>query len=142
MAFPDINSFLGSHPGPYEANMGRVIFKLLKHFDGRVPDPESFAKVIELAAAPRRWLAAHCVFDQIRHRRLSAKLMHEAINPTSLEWQRAFEELCCKAMYNCTSADDPFDPSSPFFVAGAAINLAKTLKMPLDEVAEILASLV
>ncbi|HEX5244355.1 MAG TPA: hypothetical protein VFW23_13915 [Tepidisphaeraceae bacterium] len=122
--------------------MGRVILKLLQHFEGHVPDSESFARVIELAATPNRWLAAHGVFDQIRRRRLSAKLMHDASNPTALEWQRAFEELCCKAMYNCTSADDPFDSSSPFFVAGAAIKLAKALGMPLDDVAEILASLV
>jgi len=142
MAFPDIHSFPKSNPGPYEESMGRVILNLLKHFEGHVPDPESFAKVIELAATPQRWLAAHCVFDQIRSRRLSAKLVLEAHNPTALEWQRAFEELCCEAMYNCTSADDPFDSSSPFFVAGAAINLAKALGMPLDEVAEVLASLV
>ena len=122
--------------------MGQVILKVLKHFEGHVHDPESFARVIELAATPQHWSAARCVRDQVRRRRLSAKLMQEASNPTALEWQRAFEELCCEAMYNCTTAENPFDPSSPFFVGGAAINLAKALGMPLDGVAEVLASLV
>jgi hypothetical protein len=54
------------------------------------------------------------------------------------EWQYAFEESCCKAMYNATTPRDEFDPSSPFFVAGEAIGLARSVGIEVEQVANVL----
>jgi hypothetical protein len=35
--FPNIDTFLGSRPGPYEPQMGRYIVGLHRVFDGRLP---------------------------------------------------------------------------------------------------------
>ncbi|MDB5292945.1 MAG: hypothetical protein JWL69_4186 [Phycisphaerales bacterium] len=136
MGFPDILSFPLSHPGPYERNMGAMIVELLRLFHGRVPDAESAAHVSELVMAPARWSAAHEVFNELRRRCLIAIEAMDQVRAA----QYAFEELCCTAMYNATSADDPFDPSSPFFVAGAALRLARAVDLPVEQIVAVLAS--
>jgi hypothetical protein len=111
--------------------MGDTIARLLELFRDRVPDTESFARVFELATTSERWSAAHAVFDEIRHRLLAAR-------DQPYGCQYAFEELCCKSMYNAASPDDPFDPSSPFFVAGAAFELAQRVGVSIDTVVSAL----
>jgi hypothetical protein len=114
--------------------MGRSIAALLRLFRNRVPDAESAAKVAELACTPDRWSAAHAVFDEIRRRLLK----HNGDTPRARQY--AFEELCCKSLYNAAAADDPFDGSSPFFVAPAAFSLAEALGCPTESVVEALKS--
>jgi hypothetical protein len=116
--------------------MGQTIAGLLRLFHGRVPDAESAARVAELAATPDRWSAGHAVFREVRRRCLAAVQAKDRARST----QYGFEELCCKALYNATGPDDPFDPSSPFSVAGAAVRLARAVGVPVEEVADVLAS--
>ncbi len=135
MAFPDLLSYPQSYPGPYEQNMGVTITRLLRLFQGRVPDVESAARVAELAMAPDRWSAGHAVFDEVRRRALMAIKVRDSLRCN----QYGFEELCCKSLYNATEPRDPFDPSSPFSVAGAAVRLAQAVGVPVEEVADVLA---
>jgi hypothetical protein len=116
--------------------MGRIILEILRLFHGRVPDAQSAAVVTELAMAPNRWTAAHAVFDEIRRCNLAAIEAKDAVRCA----QYGFEELCCQAMYNAaTSARDEFDPSTPFFVAGAALELARAVGVPVEVIASVLA---
>jgi hypothetical protein len=132
--FPDMQAFPESHPGPYERNMGEVIVALLKLFAGRVPDSESNARVLELAGTSSRWSAGHAFFREVRHRSLAAIKAKDQLRAT----QYMFEELCCKAIYNATSPQDEFDPSSPFFVAPAAARLAHAIGVSAEEVTAVL----
>jgi hypothetical protein len=135
VAFPNIHAYPFSHPGPYERNMGDCIVGLLRLFRGRVPDTESSARVFELAMEPDLWSAGHGVFDEIRTRLLAADKAKDETRAA----QYCFEELCCKAMYNATVPPDPFDPSSPYFVAGAALQLAQAVGVPVAAVVAVLA---
>jgi hypothetical protein len=135
VAFPDIHRFPESHPGPYERQMGEHIANLLRLFVGRVPDVESNARVLQLAATTSRWSAGHAVFDEVRSRLLSAINAKDR----SQEWQHHFEESCCQAMYNATDPPDPFDPGSAFFVAGQAIGLARAVGVHVEAVVAVLA---
>lgn len=72
MEFPNLKHFEVSHPGPYERQMGEVIARLVRLFQGLVPDTESNARVLELTIMPDRWLAAHAFFDIVRSRMLEA----------------------------------------------------------------------
>jgi hypothetical protein len=135
MSFPDIRTFPVSHPGPYEEQMGEMIVGLLRLFSGRVPDSESNARVLELAATPERWSAGHKVFDEIRDRLLKGV---KTKSRTACA-QYSFEESCAQACYNAMGPDDPFDPGSPFFIAGQALSLAKVSGVPSEAVISILA---
>jgi hypothetical protein len=132
LPFPHIQAFPKSHPGPYERGMGRTIAALLRLFRDHVPDSESAAKVAELADTPDRWSAGHAVFDEIRQRLLDGP------EDAPQAAQYAFEEACCQSLYNATAAPDPFDESSPFFVAPAAFHLAEVLNVPTESVVEAL----
>ena len=135
MAFPDIQRFPESDPGPYERQMGGLIAALLQQFTGEVPDPESNARVLDLASDPARWSAGHAVFDEVRSRLLAAISDKDGLR----EWQHHFEESCCQAIYNATDPPDPFDPGSAFFVAVQAIGLAGAVNMPVERVVAVLA---
>ncbi len=90
-------------------------------FRGPRPRPGSRRRrVLELATE----LAGgrHKVFDEIRRRALAAAKAGDDVRCD----QYCFEELCCKAMYNAVSPRDPFDPSSPFSVAGAALRRGRS----------------
>jgi hypothetical protein len=115
--------------------MGGFIAGLLRLFAGHVPDPESNARVAELAAAPDRWSAGHAVFDEVRRRQLAATKAEEVPR----RWQYHFEESCCQAMYNAVNPPDPFDPGSAFFVAPQALGLARVVGMPVEAVVAVLA---
>jgi hypothetical protein len=136
LVFPNIQSYPHGHPNPNERNMGQVIAQLLRLFVGHVPDPESASRVAELATTTARWSAAHAVFDEVRTRLLAAIEIKDRLRAA----QYSFEELCCKALYNATEPDDPFDPSSPFWVPGAAFELARAVGLPCEAVAAALLS--
>jgi hypothetical protein len=135
VGFPDIKKFPVSHPGPYERQMGESIVGLLSLFQGRLPDSESHSRVLELSCTPDKWSAGHKVFDEVRHRLPAAM---EAKDPLRCA-QHYFEEACLQAMYNATMPEDPFDPGSSFFVAGAAIGLARVSNVPIDGILSVLA---
>jgi hypothetical protein len=135
MAFPDVRGFPTSHPGPYELRMGGLIAALLRSFAGRVPDPESNTRVLELASDPTRWSAGHAVFDEVRRRLLAAMKAEDGPR----EWRHHFEESCCQAMSNATDPPDPFDPGSACFVAGRAIGLARAAGVPVERIIDVLA---
>jgi hypothetical protein len=135
MAFPDIRGFPESHPGPYERQMGGCIAALLRLFAGRVPDVESNVRVHELAVTPHRWSAGHAVFDEVRHRLLTATRAGDGPR----QWQYASEESCCMALYNAAGPPDPFDPASAFFVGGQAIGLARAVGLAVEGVVAVLA---
>jgi hypothetical protein len=115
--------------------MGRTIAGLLCLFQAHVPDAESAARVSELAATPARWSAGHAVFREVRRRLLAAVEAKDTIRSS----QYCFEELCCKALYNAPRPRDPFDPSSPFSVPGAAVRLARAVGVPFESVLAVLA---
>jgi hypothetical protein len=135
VTFPDIRTFPASRPGPYERQMSGIIAGLLRLFAGHVPDPESNARVAELASTPDRWSAGHAVFDEVRRRLLAAT----KAGGESRGWQYHFEESCCQAMYNAVRPPDPFDPGSAFFVAPQALGLARGVGVPVEAVAAVLA---
>jgi hypothetical protein len=135
VAFPDICKYPLCHPGPCERSMGERIAELLRLFRARVPDAESIARVFELATNPDRWSAGHEVFNEVRDRVIAASKAKD--RPKTR--QHSFEELCCKAMYNASNPRDPFDPSSAFFVAGAAFALARVVGVSVQDVLAIIA---
>ncbi len=135
MGFPDIEQFPESHPGPYERAMGKQIAELLRLFQGRVPDPETSARVLQLASTPSRWSAGHALFDRIRGRLLTVMNGADRVRCA----QYSFEESCLQALYNAAGPLDEFDPSSPFFVAGTALILARVVGVPEREVVAVLA---
>jgi len=118
--------------------MGDTIVALLNLFRAKVADRESAAHIAELAATPARWSAAKDVFREIRDRLLQLHLGNQHAKTTLRGAQYVFEELCCKSLYNATYPKDPFDPSSPFSVAPAAVRLARALGMPDRAVADVL----
>jgi hypothetical protein len=133
MGFPDIDAFPETDPERVERKIGSDIAGLLRMFGGRIPDPESNARVSELANTPERWSAGHAVFDEIRDRSL-------AVNPRKdklKKMQYVFEEYCCKAMYNASRPPDPFDAEAAYFLLAYALGLAKLLGVPFDEVAAV-----
>jgi len=134
VAFPDIRTFVKCQPGPYERRMGPVIVRLLRVFDGRVPDVESHARIVELVATPELWSAGHAVFDEVRRRLLAAMKTKDA----SREWQHHFEETCCQAVFNATDPREPFDPGSAFFVVPQAFGLARAVAVPVADVVSAL----
>jgi hypothetical protein len=123
MGFPDIHGFPECYPGAYERQMGQGIAGLIRLFHGCVPDPESHARVLELATTPNRWSAGHALFDQIRGRLLAAMERKDQV----LCAQYSFEESCLQALYNAAGPLDPFDASSPYWVAGSAFGLARSV---------------
>lgn len=122
-----------SRSGPYERQMGQSIVRLLHLFDARVPDAQSHARVLELVATPARWSAGHAVFNELRRRLLAVEA-----GDMARQWQYAFEESCCQAIYNSTCPPDPFDPSAAFFIAGQALGLAGMVGLPAEAVAGVL----
>jgi hypothetical protein len=120
MGFPDIRSFPLSHPGPYERQMGEMIARLLRLFQGRVPDRESSERVLELVSTQDRWSAAHKLFDEVRTR------LNRTADVTE-QYQYSLEESCLQAIYNATDAQDPFDSCAPFFITIQAIGLARVV---------------
>src|SRR5262245_269594 len=118
--------------------MQEVILALLQLFRGRAPDPETNAWVIALAADRNNWPGAHDLFSRIRRRGpLNDKDFKEGDRVRRSQY--TFEELCLKTLYNETSPRDPFDPSSPFSVAGSAIRLARAIGVPEPDVLASLA---
>lgn len=136
MAFPDLTSFGGAYPGPYERQMGGVIVALLRLATAQSPDAESNSHVLTLATIPESWSAAHRSFDEVRRRRLQASRMQDQLR----EAQYRFEEACCQAMYNATEPDDPFDPSAAFYVVPYALDLARAVNVSCTAVVAAIAS--
>jgi hypothetical protein len=114
--------------------MGRLVAELLRLFRNHVPDQESHSQVSELTGACERWSAGHACFDEVRGRLLVAIEQDDETRGA----QYSFEESCCKAIYNATEPPDPFDPSSPFFIVPAALDLANAVGIPAAEVAAVL----
>lgn len=132
MSFPNIHEFREAHC--CEEQMGKTIAGLLRLFSGRVSDEESNHAVLELVSTPSRWSAGHAVFDEVRERLLVA-IEHQD-QPRGAQYY--FEESCCQAVYNATAPDDPFDPGSPFFLAGQALALARLAGVPFEKVIAVL----
>jgi hypothetical protein len=130
MSFPNIYSFPETDPERIDRHIGSDIAGLLAVFAGRVPDAESYARALELANAPERWSGGHAVFDAIRHRSLAIDPRQEKLR----KMQYAFEEYCCKAMYNASRPSDPFDREAAFLLLAYALGLAKVAGVPFDEV--------
>jgi hypothetical protein len=115
--------------------MADQIVALLRLFERQASDPETHRWVAALAADPRQWPDAHRVFDEVRGRWLAA-------SDRLRQGQYAFEEICLKALYNETAADDPFDSDSAYYVVPCAIGRAWQLGMPVRRVLEVVAPLV
>jgi len=130
MKRPDVHSFEKFVPGPYEREMGRKIVFLLKELQKASPDKEASEVVLELAESEERWTAAHAVFDFIRDRLL--KVSKSEVH----EFQYAFLESCCQALYNSTDPVDPFDSCSPYYVWPHALALAAQLDVPISKITQ------
>jgi hypothetical protein len=134
-SFPSLQGFpKGRIPAPYARQMGEMIVSLLRLLEGQVPDPESHARVLELAMTQDKWHAGHKLFDVVRNRLLAAIDANDSVKCA----QYSFEESCLKTMYNESNPDDPFDSVSPFFVPIEAIGLARELGIPPESVLAIL----
>jgi hypothetical protein len=108
---------------------------LLDLFENEVPDKESNRLVWKFCNEKHRWIKAHGLHSTLRDRNLKAI---EQSNHAK-ECQYCFEEVIAKTLYNLTRAEAPFDPDSPYWVIKNALSLAKTLNIPAEKVAEIVA---
>jgi len=136
MPFPQLHTFPTVRPGAYELQMGLSIVRLVNLFASVVVDRESNRATCRLAADPERWSAGHAFFDEIRNRLFVAIKKRD----NAREAQYYFEEACCQTIYNATNPVDPFDPSSPYFVAPFAFALAQSLGIPVAQVVATLTS--
>jgi hypothetical protein len=119
--------------------MQEVILALLELFRSCAPDAETNALVSALARDRNNWPGAHDLFNRIRGRGpLNAKDFKQGDSVRCSQY--TFEELCLKSLYNETQPRDPFDPSSPFFVAEFAIQLARSIGVPEPQVLAIIAA--
>jgi hypothetical protein len=109
-----------------------TILALLKLFRGHVPDTASNSQVASLIADVRKWPEAHDLFADVRRRLL-------ATCDNVLDCQYSFEEICLKTVYNETDTDAPFDRVSPFWVVPMALELAKAIRLPIEDVVAIVA---
>ncbi len=128
----------------YEAGMQSTILALLRLFSERARDRETNSWTIELVADPNKWPRAHDLFDLIRGRFLVAT--QDGDRPLRVDqvdqakaYQYQFEEDCLKAVFNETDTKVPFDPCSPFWIAGSAIHLARALGVPVSAVIAVIA---
>lgn len=119
----------------YEVQMQSEIVALLELFRGRVPDTETHAWTLELAADYGKWKRGHDVFDRVRTRNLAASASRDRVR----QCQYYFEEVCLKTLYNETCPDDPFDACSPYWVIKNALTLAHALRVPVQVVAAVVA---
>jgi hypothetical protein len=119
----------------YASRMQADILALLGLFRDRVPDSESLALVVALAADRDAWDNAHDLFSLVRARNLQAIKSGDLVR----ECQYCFEEICLKSLYNKTDTTAPFDSSSPYCVIKNALFLAQALGMPVQEVVAIVA---
>jgi hypothetical protein len=115
--------------------MAGDIVAILRLFEGRLPDRETWGWVVGLAADQSRWSDAHRVFDRVRERTLAAI----AAKDSRSEAQYMFEEICLKSLYNETAALDPFDSDSPHWIIKCAIHLARQVGVPVQQIIEIVA---
>lgn len=111
------------------------ILALLRLFETRVPDAETHASVINLAANRQGWHGAHDLFDRVRRRNLEAIRQKDHAR----ECQYCFEEVCLKSLYNESGASAPFDSDSPHWITKNAIVLARALGIPDAEVIKVIA---
>lgn len=129
----------------YEVGLQADILALLHLFRDRVPDRETNGWVTELATDQGKWPGAHDLFDLVRKRLLVAEgdARRASIPKDGIAWARvyqyAFEELCLKTLFNETNTSRPFDSCSPFWVAGSAIQLARRLGVPVEDVLTVIA---
>lgn len=119
----------------YEARMQADILALLELFRGRVPDPETHAWAIDMAADREKWGSGHDLFDRVRTRNLKAIRSRDHVR----EYQHCFEEVCLQSLYNETCPSDPFDSCSPYWVIKNALVLARSIGVPVQEVVAIVA---
>jgi hypothetical protein len=119
----------------YEAGMQADILALLRLFAGRMPDPQTHAWVVELAADRDNWESGHDVFDRVRTRNIDAIDLNDHVR----ECQYCFEEVCLMSLYNETDTLAPFDSCSPYWVIKNAIALARVLGMPVQDVIGVVA---
>jgi hypothetical protein len=115
--------------------MGEQIAGFLGLFQGCVPDATSNAIGLKLAVAPDRWSAGHALFDIVSSRLLVAMRARDQIRylQHELEWS------CLQALYNATSPVHRFAPGAPFWIAGAALRLARAVGTPEEAVVAVLA---
>ena len=116
-------------------SMDQDIVGLLRVFQGRVPDPETHSLVLSLALDREQWPFAHEVFHQVRSRTLAAISAKDKVR----ECQYSFEEICLKSLYNETSAVDPFDHDSPHWITKNAIDLARSIDLPVQAILDVIA---
>lgn len=117
----------------YEVRMQADILALLQLFQGRVPDPETHAWVVELVNDRSRWQNGHDLFDRVRTRNLKAIDSSDRVK----QYQYCFEEVCLQSFYNATNPRDPFDFCSPYWVIKNAIVLARAVGVSVQDVLAI-----
>jgi hypothetical protein len=116
-------------PSPYGRQVGASIVALLRLFQPRIPDAESNLQVLNLALS-KDWSQANQVRAQVRDRYLRAHKASDKLRSA----QYCFEESCSETLYNDTMPNDPFDAISPYWVLPNAIDLARLLSIPIDDV--------
>jgi hypothetical protein len=119
----------------YEARMQADILAMLELFRGRVPDPETNASVTDLAIDRNRWRLAHDLFDRVRLRNLKTIDSGDRVRQS----QYCFEEVCLQSLCNETDTTVPFDSCSPYWVIKNALNLARAIGVPVQDVVAIVA---
>ena len=115
-------------PSPYGRQVGANIELLLRFFSSHVPDRDSNAQVLKLAAS-QNWSGAHQLRNDIRGKWLKANDGGNAAQTL----QYAFEESCLETLYNDLDPADPFDAISPYWVVPNALRLAQELSLSQDD---------
>lgn len=116
-------------PSPYGRQVGASIVALLRLFQDKVPDQLSARQVLNMALS-NDWSCAYEARSTVRNRLLLATEAKDSVRAA----QYWFEESCLETLYNDTQPDCPFDSISPYWVVPHAINLARQLSIPFDEV--------
>ncbi len=125
---------MGWMPSPYGREMGAAIGRLIRLFEGQVPDREVQVGITRIASDYDNWVEAHEYRSLVRGRLLAA----EGDQVKGLQYW--FAEACLESLYNETHPIDPFDSVAPFWVVPAAIGLAEVVDVPMDSVASALSA--
>ncbi|MDB5341558.1 MAG: hypothetical protein JWN70_7177 [Planctomycetaceae bacterium] len=112
------------------------IVGLLRLFEASASDRETHRWVLSLATDQALWPDAHRIFNLVRERTLSAIAEQNDV----LEAQYMFEEICLKSLYNETDASDPFDSDSPYWIIKCAIDWARQIGLPVEDVITVVST--
>lgn len=113
----------------------RYLPHLFDLFAGKCSDRSTLDELRRMFDDVNSWPQAHNLFTRIRRKTLEVGEHGDA----RARCQYLFEEVCAKTLYNLSGSQAPFDADSPDWIVPTALSLARQLKIPEGEIAEIVA---